>query len=608
MAFGGLKGLASKIGRRKKKKDAKSGEKEQNDEDDDEEYEDEEMEAKPEGGKKVVKEEEAEEEVIERRQTQAQKQRAVRRFVHSLVIVLLFLCMVAVRSQANAAAAALADWRDAKCELTAYAGDCHSCEMIVQIYHSTIEPIANWKPEFTFSYYTGNYVLRGEQFKCCNADPPTCCNFWDQSKEQFCDAYGPLVMTEKGDEACPMGAWDCMFRLKDDPNVEEYEIVPGKDETLPALQTLSSVVTGSAVVLALLHPFVWEQARAMLVMIAETIVMRYFRKMRARHDEQVEEERKRKRKLRPPVVQTEEEELDDRPIDAPLVEPLSPWDANAAALRWKNVDPLLTGTVSAHALRPREGSPLHPSELPPGLSMNMTAGSSSIYGPSFLPGVPTDVYGEGMEGLPRSAVETPPRVDTRNDWRFDHARSPTAFVATAERVRKGTARDLAGRGAAMPLRGAGRLKPGTLRESGKYPSSSLNRSGSNWGYSSGTPASDMGASCSSFYGEEGRLREQQRQLIAAQSTPLGLGSPPVRRKLNFDGDERYGFRAQHLADRDPRNRKDSGRRGAATSNDRYAHHDGYVSFVRPPEKLATPERPSSLPPGLSSGGRRPPRS
>jgi hypothetical protein len=123
------------------------------------------------------------------------------------------------------------------------------------------------------------------------------------------------------------------------------------------------------------------------------------------------------------------------------------------------------------------------------------------------------------------------------------------------------------------MRGAARYKPGTLRESGKVPSSALNRSGSTWGF---TGSQSPNASCTTFYGEEGRLRHEAAVQMSADSP--------------FGGDERLKIQKGLGADREkyvsPHRRATKGPGGKELpSSDRYAHYDGFAGWVAPPKTI-----------------------
>jgi hypothetical protein len=114
-------------------------------------------------------------------------------------------------------------------------------------------------------------------------------------------------------------------------------------------------------------------------------------------------EKKKKAKKPKPV----DDDLNDgKPIDAPIIEPLSPGDPDAAALRWQNVDPLRVGTVSARVLQP-VGSPLDMSYMP-GYQTMMNTSASSMYGPDHLPNVPAHGITNRTMNSTGDLAEVPP--------------------------------------------------------------------------------------------------------------------------------------------------------------------------------------------------------
>merc|ERR1719313_1635966 len=101
------------------------------------------------------------------------------------------------------------------------------------------------------------------------------------------------------------------------------------------------------------------------------IVMKYFKSTKTKVQKMKDEAEAEKP---PPKV---EEDFEEEPLNTPLVEALSSTDLNATALRWQCIDPILVGSVSAHALR--ENDLARTPTMSPNSSMMMSRGS--LYGP-----------------------------------------------------------------------------------------------------------------------------------------------------------------------------------------------------------------------------------
>merc|ERR1719387_1090548 len=120
------------------------------------------------------------------------------------------------------------EWRDARCWLDGYDGDCPvwncpgicaDCKFRVGILDSNTGDMLEmygFKPEFQRGYRDGEIQIVGEPFRCCGREKPSdamnCCSgFFDSLNEVFCDIW-PHRYDSEG-RSCPHGAWTCSYRL-----------------------------------------------------------------------------------------------------------------------------------------------------------------------------------------------------------------------------------------------------------------------------------------------------------------------------------------------------------------------------------------------------------
>jgi len=163
------------------------------------------------------------------------------------------------------------DWQTGNCKLAAFSNNTCAvtgCSFDIDVVsNEDIFKMKYWKPSLERISAEGHIRFKGEPFRCCDqARRLDCCSFLDPVSLEFCDNW--WMHTDADGDACPSGAWDCLFKTITSTKVVggetlEYEEVTEirLDEGLGSLPLLAVAAGLLGVVGMVICMRLWQRLR-----------------------------------------------------------------------------------------------------------------------------------------------------------------------------------------------------------------------------------------------------------------------------------------------------------------------------------------------------------